>query len=223
MTVINEAMDRIELGVKRNIKITPHEKEMTAYHEAGHAITTYLLNPTDDVMKASIIPRAETLGVVYHVPREELHSYDRQRLLALIKTSLGGYVAEKLKFNTTSNGVGSDFKKALLIAHSMVWSYGMGKSGFVGDYSSLDAIHGGWIASSKSSVISEKIREQLNMDTQEIMEQCQKEVQVLLQENAQLLDRFANELVSKSELDYDEIEAVFKEFNKARPSTTSNS
>src|SRR3989338_5851967 len=68
---IKEAIDRIELGVKNRIKLQESEKEMTAYHEAGHLVTLYLLHPTDDVFKASIIPRKTSLGVVHHQPREE--------------------------------------------------------------------------------------------------------------------------------------------------------
>jgi cell division protease FtsH len=219
MKEINEAMDRIELGVKRNIKLNPREKEMTAYHEAGHAIVAYLLNPTDDVMKASIIPRASTLGVVYHVPREEIHNYDREKLLAEIKVCLGSYVAEKIKFGTTTTGVDEDFRQALNYAHDMVWRWGMGKSGYLGNYSSLDTRVGAWSRSPRESVISEKVREKLNQDTQEILEQCTKEVQDLLQKEMPLLERFARELMDKQELDYDEIDNIFKEFNKARPNS----
>ena len=219
MKEINEAMDRIELGIKRNIKITPKEKEMVAYHESGHAIVAYLLNPTDDVMKASIIPRAGTLGVVYHVPKEEIHCYDREKLSAEIKIALGSYVAEKIKFGTTTTGVEADFQKSLSLAHSMVWKWGMGKSGLLGDYSTLDARAAGWTSSAKGSFISEQVREQLNKDTQTIIEQCMNEVEALLQKERVLLDRFAQELISKLELDYDEIDAIFKEFNLSRPNT----
>jgi cell division protease FtsH len=216
MKEINESMDRIELGVKRNIKLNDREKEMVAYHESGHAIVSYLLNPTDDVMKASIIPRASHLGIVIPAPREETHVKNREKYLAEIKMCLGSYVAEKIKFGTTTSGVSQDFRVALNIAHNMVWSWGMGKSGFLGDYSSLDAPRGGWMPYKTSSVISEKVREQLNKDTQEIMEFCQKEVEELLTKQRLLLDRFAKELFNKQELDYDEIDAIFKEFNLSR-------
>jgi ATP-dependent Zn protease len=73
--------------------------------------------------------------------------------------------------------------------------------------------------STVGSVISEKLREQLNKDTQEIMEQCQKEVEELLTKQRPLLDRFAQELIKKEELDYDEIDAIFKEFNLSRPNS----
>jgi len=219
MKEINEAMDRIELGVKRNIKLNPREKEMTAYHEAGHAIVAYLLNPTDDVMKASIIPRADTLGVVYHVPREEIYNRDREKLLAEIKIALGSYVAEKVKFGTTTTGVDEDFRQALTYAHNMVWRWGMGSTGLLGNFDRFLSQPSGW-SRVNSSAMSEKIKEQLDEDTQKILNSCLKEVEELMQKERTLLDRFAKELVDKQELDYDEIDAIFKEFNKARPNSS---
>jgi len=219
MSEINEAMDRIELGIKRHIRITPKEKEMIAYHEAGHAIVAYLLNPTDDVLKASIIPRSEALGVVYHVPHEELHTRNRTMILANIKTCLGSYAAERIKFSTTSNGVSSDFQNALFQAHDMVWCWGMGKSGILGNYEALASRISGWSLAKKDSLISERMKEQLDADAQTILQECLKEVDELLQKNLPLLDRFAKELLEKQELDYDEIEKIFKEFNLARPTS----
>jgi ATP-dependent Zn protease len=69
----------------------------------------------------------------------------------------------------------------------------------------------------KTSFLSEKIKEQLNNETQEILQECLKEVETLLKKESLLLDRFAQELLAKEELDYDEIESIFKEFGKSRP------
>ena len=118
---LSQAFERIELGVKVKREMAEKERRETAYHEAGHLLVLYILHPTDDVFKASIAMRKNTLGVVHHEPREELYSHTQDRLLADIKTSLGGYVAEKLKFGNTTSGVTGDFKTAMGIAHSMVW------------------------------------------------------------------------------------------------------
>ena len=117
---ISEALDRIELGQKRHTKVSPKEREMTAYHETGHLIVLYLLHPSDDVFKASIIPRGPVGGVVFHVPTEDKQFSNKDEYLANIKVSLAGYVAEKIKFGTTSNGVGGDFQHAMQLAHTMV-------------------------------------------------------------------------------------------------------
>ena len=94
---ISEAMDRIDLGIKHRKFMTPQEKEMTAYHEAGHAVVLYLTHPTDDVFKVSIISHKGMLGVTQRQHREELHTRSKEALLADIKTSLSGYVAERIK------------------------------------------------------------------------------------------------------------------------------
>ena len=202
---ISEAIERIELGLSRKMRVTPQEREMTAYHESGHLITLYMRHPTDDVFKASIIPRKGMLGVVHAPPREELFTQDKQELLADIKVSLSGYVAEKLRFGTTSDGVSMDFKKAMWVAHKMVWELGMGEVGVVGDYTVIP-----------DTQLSEKTKESLNDETNRIFQRCLKEVEELLVKERELLDRFAKELLAKEELDYDEIDAIFKEYGKAQ-------
>ncbi len=200
---ISEAMERVDLGLKHKLNVTPREREKTAYHEAGHLVVLYILHPTDDVFKASIIPRRGTLGVVHHQPREEVFTHDKNRLLADIKADLAGYVSEKIKFDTTSSGVAMDFKQAMSIAHNMVWRYGMADKSFLGDYSVIP-----------EGQISEKVKEELNEETSKIIQQCLKEVEELLTKEREILDRFARELLEKEELDYDEIDAIFKEYGK---------
>ena len=206
---IAEAIERIELGVKQKIKMNDREREMTAYHETGHLMATYLLHPRDDVFKASIIPRKGTLGVVHPTAREEWHTADRESLLADIKVCVASYAAEKLKFGTTTSGVSGDFRMAMNAAHTMVWKYGMGKSGRVGDYSLIP-----------ESQLSEEIKGKLNEDTHAIIQDCLKEVEELLVQEKELFERFAHELLTKEELEYDEIEAIFAEYGKANPRLT---
>ena len=90
---LSDALERIELGFKRRRKMNEDERRRIAYHESGHVVVTYLLHPTDDVFKASIVSRRDALGVVYHQPREELFTSSRERIMANIKAALGGYVA----------------------------------------------------------------------------------------------------------------------------------
>jgi cell division protease FtsH len=202
---ISEAFERVDLGIKYRLTVTPREKEMTAYHESGHLITTFLKAPSKTVFKASIIPRRGTLGVVWSPEKEELHSKSKEQLLSEIMIDLGGYVAEKIKFNTTTTGVGggesSDFSQAMRIAHSMVWGYGMGDSGLVGDYSVIP-----------KDQLSEDVRVKLNKDTNDIMKKCLVEVEKTLTDKEDILHRFAGELLKRDELEYDEIIAIFKEF-----------
>ncbi|MBN1794588.1 MAG: AAA family ATPase [Candidatus Omnitrophica bacterium] len=206
---ISEAIERIDMGIKHPKKMTHYERKMVASHESGHLIALYILHPTDDVFKASIISRRSALGVVHHQPREEYYTQNKDVLLAGIKVSLAGYVAEKLKFGVTSNGVSSDFRHAMAIASAMVWNYGMGENGFIGDQSIL---LGGY---HRFDRISEDVRQKLNEETNRILTTCLKEVEDLLKREEAILDRFINELLKKEELEYDEIEAIFKEYGKA--------
>ena len=200
---MTRAIERIELGIEHRKAMTPQERERIAYHETGHLVITYLLHPTDDVFKASIISRGETLGVVHHSPREELFTSDRDEYLASIKTSLAGYVAEKIRFGTTANGVASDFKGAMALAHSMVWRMGMGGNGFMGDFGAMP-----------ESQLSESLKERLNAETERILKECSLDTERVLRANWNIVQRFVQELLEKEELDYDAIDAIFAEFGK---------
>ena len=202
---LSEAIERIDMGIKHKRKLPEKEREMVAYHESGHLIVMYILHPTDDVFKASIISRRETLGAVYSQPREEWITSSRERLLANIKVLLGGYVAEKLRFGVTSDGVASDFKQAMWHAHNMVWKYGMGKGDYLGDYTIVP-----------DAQLSDSIKERLNNQTNQIFQKCVSEVENLLKKESQLLDRFVEKLLEKEELEYDEIEEIFEEYGKKK-------
>ncbi|MBL7071661.1 MAG: AAA family ATPase [Candidatus Omnitrophica bacterium] len=200
---ISEAIERVDMGIKHKRTMSGGERRMVASHESGHLIVMYRLHPTDDVFKASIVSRRETLGIVYSQPREEYFTSSRNRILANIKVSLGGYVAEKLCFGVTSDGVATDFKQAMNHAHNMVWKYGMGPEGLLGDYTSIPP-----------SQISETTKDKLNSETNKIFQLCYAEVEELLNKESILLNRFVDELLKKEELEYDEIETIFREYDK---------
>ncbi|MFA4989116.1 MAG: AAA family ATPase, partial [Candidatus Omnitrophota bacterium] len=204
MKEIDEARERIALGIKRRIKLSEKEKWQTAYHESGHAIVTYLLAPSKDVFKITITPRGPTGGATWIPEREDTFIEDSNDLLSKIKISLGSYAAEKIKYNATTSGVYGDFSNAMHNAHNMVWVCGMGKSGLLGNWEMVKNV-------------SEDVKSRLDADVQDILNTCLSEVLSLLKKEEPLMDRLAKELVEKSELNYDEIEAIFKEFGKSRP------
>ena len=204
MKEIDEARERIALGVKRRIKLSEKEKWQIAYHEAGHAIATYLFAPTQDVFKITITPRGPTGGVTWVPEREDTFIKDSNKMYGQIKICVGSYAAEKIKYNATTNGVFQDFSNAMYYAHQMVWNVGMGKSGMLGNWENVKDV-------------SEETKAKLDADVQDILKTCLDEVTALLKKEEPLLDRLAQELVAKSELNYDEIEAIFKEFGKSRP------
>lgn len=206
---LSDAYDRILYGEKSNTILSDKEKEWTAYHEAGHAIIGYLLHPTDDVIKATIIPHKGSLGFVMPRSREEVHGMDKEHYLATIKFCIGSYAAERIKYASTGSGVGggpnSDFHKAWTLASHMVVSLGMGKSGLIGDFTASRNKFGDFN-------LSEKYKQTIDEDIQDILQSCLKDVTDVLTTHRALLDTFAQQLCAKGELEYDEIEAIF---NKA--------
>ena len=166
-------------------------------------MTIYLAHPTDDVFKASILHRGGALGVVHHMPIEEIHIPDRDSFIGWLRASLGGYAAEKIRYGVTASGVGSDFASATMMAHRMVWDMGMGTSGFIGNYSAV-----------KKSERSAAITDMLERETQELLRAQLTEVEALLKDNWKIVERFTAELLEHEELDYDEIAAIFGEFGK---------
>ncbi len=202
---LSGAYDRILYGAKSNTILSQSEKEWVAYHESGHAIIGYMLHPTDDVIKATIIPRKGALGFVAPRPREEVHIRKKEWFEAQIKVLLASYAAETIKYGTTGSGVSADFQMAMGLAHNMVWQYGMGKSKRIGNWDELVGHYG-------QSYIAEKTKEILNDDVQSILQDCLQEVSGILNANRPLLDYFAQELLAKGELEYDEIEAIFQKF-----------
>lgn len=195
---ITQAIERIELGFAHKLVMSEKEREMTAYHEAGHLVILYLTHPTRDVFKVSILNRGGSLGVVHSIPKEELYTQDKESLLASIRVSLGGYVCEKMKYNTVSDGVMDDLKNATMIAHNMVWKLAMGSGKYVGNFS---------VISDKE--LSGSLAFELNLETNEIIKKEMIKAEQILKENWEIVEEFVKLLLEKDELEYDEIVDVF--------------
>jgi cell division protease FtsH len=198
---ITAAIERIELGFAHKLIMTPKEREMTAYHEAGHLVVLYLTHPTRDVFKISILNRGRALGVVHSIPKEELYTQDRNSLLASIRVSLSGYVCEKIKYNTTSDGVSEDLDNATKIAHNMVWKLGMGDGGYVGNFSAIP-----------EKELSPDIALKLNNEMLNILKKEMNESEIILRKNWNIVEEFVKLLLEKDELEYDEIVEVFNKY-----------
>ena len=126
MTDFEEAKDKVMMGVERkSMIITPKEKKVTAYHEAGHALVAHFTEGSDPVHKITIIPRGMSLGLTAQIPEDETHNYQKIYLLGRLDILMGGRCAEKLIFNDTSTGAGNDISVATDIARKMVCEWGM--------------------------------------------------------------------------------------------------
>ena len=119
--------------------------------------------------------------------------------------SLAGYSAEKIKYNTTTTGVSADFKHAMMVANYMVWQLGMGKEGYIGDFTAIP-----------KEEISSKLKEDLNDQTREILNSCLKKVDDCLKENWSIVEDIVKELLLKEELECEEVEEIFKKHGKGK-------
>ena len=119
------ARDRVLMGAKREEILTEHERSMTAFHEAGHALIAWYLPDVDPVHKVTIIPRGRALGVTQLLPEEDRYHYGEKRMHSQMAMMLGGRAAEKLIFDEYSAGAEDDLKRATSLARRMVSHWGM--------------------------------------------------------------------------------------------------
>ena len=126
MIDFENAKDKVMMGNERKSMIlTPQDKEVIAYHEAGHALVAYHTKGADPVHKITIIPRGQALGITAQIPEVERFNYPKSYMLGRIDILMGGRCAEKLIFNDTSTGAGNDIEVATNIARKMVCDWGM--------------------------------------------------------------------------------------------------
>lgn len=186
-----EARDRLILGRKSKTTIlTEHDRESTAYHEAGHALVRLLIpEHTDPLYKVTIAPRGRTLGVTHSLPERERYSSTKEELLALITVCLAGRVAEEITFGEVATGAHNDFQKATAIARSMVCDYGMSEELGVVVYTTC----------------SPKTATRIDQAVRKIIDQCYQEAHALLYNNLDKLELLARKLLEKETLYADEI------------------
>ncbi|MGP0062993.1 MAG: hypothetical protein ACLQGP_05235 [Isosphaeraceae bacterium] len=122
---LDAALDKVILGAKREDVITPKDKRVTAFHEAGHALVGWLTAKSDPVHKVTIIPRGRALGVTQYLPEEDRFNYNQSQILAKLDSIMGGRAAERLVYGEMSTGAADDLKQATRLARLMVTQFGM--------------------------------------------------------------------------------------------------
>ena len=124
----DEAKDKVMMGTERkSMAMDEKEKQLTAYHEAGHAICSLYVKETDPIHKATIIPRGRALGMVQQLPEKDQYSYSKTKMKSRLAIMMGGRVAEEIKFgaDAVTSGASSDIAAATNLARSMVTEWGM--------------------------------------------------------------------------------------------------
>lgn len=209
MAEIDEAQDRVLMGpAKVTHKYTEHEKEVVAYHEAGHAVIGIKLDGAHDVQKITIIPRGQAGGYNLMLPKEETYLSTKKELLETISGLLGGRVAEVLKFGEMTTGAHNDFEKATKIARAMVTEYGMSELGPVQfEQQSEGSVFLGRDYN-KSRNFSGQIAFQIDEEMRRIINEQYKVTENIIKENMDLLELIAKTLIEKETLTKEEIDSL---------------
>tara|TARA_R110000868_G_scaffold3388_7_gene21910 strand:- start:4494 stop:6431 length:1938 start_codon:yes stop_codon:yes gene_type:complete len=206
-----DAVDRIIGGLeKKNKIITPKEKRSVAFHEAGHATVSWMLEHAAPLVKVTIVPRGRSLGAAWYLPEERLIVHPEQMLDEMC-AALGGRAAEKVIFNKISTGALSDLEKVTKQARAMVTIYGL--SDKVGNLTYYDSSGQNEFGFTKP--YSEKTAELIDKEISDLIETQYLRAIKLLEDNKDKLTKLANELLEKEVIFKDNLEKIFghRDFN----------
>ena len=199
------AIDRIIGGLERKNKIiTPEEKRTIAYHEAGHATVSWILENASPLIKVTIIPRGKALGAAWYLP-EERQITTREQLMDEMAATLGGRVSEQLTFGKISTGALNDLERVTKMAYAMVAYYGM--SDKVGTLSYYDST--GQSDMSFTKPYSELTAQGIDAETKRIIDEAYAMARKVLTEHAEGLKQLAELLLSREVVFTEDVERIF--------------
>ncbi len=212
MADLKEAEIKVIAGPeKRSRVIPPHERELTAYHEAGHAVVMHALPDHDPVNQITIVPRGQAGGMTISLPEEDRSYLSKRYMEDQIVALLGGRVAEKLCLGDISTGASNDIQRASQIARKMVASYGMSeKLGTVSFESGHDEVFIGRTMTQGRSY-SEAVAAQIDREVQRVVGNAYDRCEEILKEQRQALDTVAQYLLEHETMERAEFLAVFGE------------
>ncbi len=213
MEDMEKAKDKIMMGAeRRSMVMNEKEKEMTAYHEAGHAIVGRLVPDHDPVYKVSIIPRGRALGVTMFLPEEDKYSNSKQQLESQISTLYGGRIAEELIYgvDAVTTGASNDIERATKIAHNMVTKWGlsdnMGPMSYGEDEG--EVFLGRSVTQHKA--VSDLTAKSIDEDVRTLINRNYQRAEKLLKDNIDKLHLMTKLLMKYETIDSDQIDAIME-------------
>ena len=220
---LDEAIDRVIAGPQKRTRVMDdHEKSITAYHEAGHALVAAALPGNDPVHKITILPRGRALGYTMVLPEQDKYSTTRSEMQNQLAYMLGGRAAEELIFHDPTTGASNDIERATAVARAMVTQYGMTER--------LGAIRYGqqnqevFLGRDMGHMrdYSEEIASAIDEEVRTFIELAHQEAYDILVANRDVLDALVFELLEKETLDRAQIDAVFAtlQLREPRPAWT---
>jgi cell division protease FtsH len=192
----DNAFERVVAGLATRKVITPQEKRVVAWHEAGHAVVSELLPTVDKVQKVSIVPRGKALGYTLNLPQEDRYLKSREELIDYMKVLLAGRVSEQICFGRITTGAADDLSRVTKIARSMVYEYAMGTQ-----------IHAHQLAEDDAGA-SDATRQTRDEEVQAIAEEAYRGAHRLLVDHRDLLDEVAELLLEQETIERDEIQSI---------------
>lgn len=209
---LTEAFERVAIGPERKTRImNDHEKELTAYHEAGHAIVGHVLPDSDPVHKVTIIPRGGTGGVTWFLPPEDKSYTNVYEFKDILARAMGGRIAEQLIYGDDgiTTGAGSDLRKATEIARDMVIEQGMGK-GLRDQVFHED--NGGLMFDkmTRERPYSDETAKMIDEEVAQLITEAKHRAMLVLKENRSFLDKLAEALLKEETLEESEVDEILK-------------
>jgi len=226
MQEFDESVDRVIAGPERKSrKISSKEKEITAYHEAGHALVAKMLPNADPVHKISIVARGMSLGHTRQLPVEDRYLMTRAQFKDMLATLLGGHTAEELIFHEMTTGAQNDIEQATKIARAMVTNFGMSDKLGPRTFGRKEEMVFLGREISEQRDYSDKIAEQIDDEVYSIIQQARETAKEILAKSKSKLVLLAEKLIAQETLEGEELEAVFRETTrkptkKATPTPT---
>jgi cell division protease FtsH len=211
MEHLDQAKDKVMMGAeRRSMIITPKEKEITAYHEAGHALVAIMLPDTDPIHKVTIIPRGRALGLTQQLPLEDKYTHSKGYLINRICILLGGRSAESLVFHDITTGAGNDIEQATTLARKMVCEWGMSDNMGPLTYGKKEEqiFLGREIAQHRD--FSEATAVLIDEEVKDLVESASDTARKILSDNIQVLHDMAHALLEKETIVLEDIQDLIE-------------
>jgi cell division protease FtsH len=215
---LDEAIDRVSMGPQRYSKVmTERERQMTAYHEGGHALVAAAMNNSAPVTKVTILPRGQAGGYTMVVPTQDRNYQSRNELLDRLAYAMGGYAVEESIFHDVTTGPSSDLQNATKIARTMVMQLGMseavGQVALSGDqdevFVGMQQGQGPRFSGETASLVDQEVRK--------LLDRALDEAWAVIEQNRHVLDRLVEELLEKETLNEHELSEIFADVTKQPP------
>ncbi|MFQ6034897.1 MAG: ATP-dependent zinc metalloprotease FtsH [Sedimentisphaerales bacterium] len=211
MADLEEARDKVRWGRAKKSKIIDQkEKEITAYHEAGHTLVQSLLKDADPLHKVSIIPRGPMGGATFALPEKDRTMFTKKYCMALLQVCFGGRIAEEMFCDDISSGAQSDIQQATQIARQMILTWGMSDELGLISYGTDSAVKDMMYIMPGEKEYSEKTAEAIDNEVKRISNEAYKKAKELIEANKDKLQRIAKALLKYETLDADDVKLILQ-------------